>query len=430
LYICLNLQIIILSTTYEKTIHLLISLLIINFSSGQFSGGNGSTTSPYQISTLNDLKFLSESPQYWSKSFIQTKDIDATETKNWNNGFGFLPIGRPTDIAPYFFGSYDGKRHAIKNLYINNQDLDYTGLFAYTFCSSSTFDIQGVNLVNADITGKAVVGGVVGLNYAYTKDCSVTGKIKGLNYVGGIAGIQYYSVSKSFSYCQITGTNVIGGIVGIKYFGEITNSYSSSDLYGNSQIGGLAGDASSAVIKNSYARGKISGSSSLKGLLSGNLSTSTVVTNSFWNKDISGIDTSIGGGTGLSAAEMLVKNTYTSKGWDFVDETANGSENIWKMDTANINDGYPIFNYQTGTMSINDRTVANNVIYPNPATAIIYFQKPLKNIAIYDLTGKKILESNNASLSKLNISKLSSGTYLLKGEMDNNQTTVHNLIKK
>lgn len=414
----------------KKIFTFLISLLIINFSSGQFSGGDGSNTSPYQISTLNDLKFLSDSPQYWSRSFIQTKDIDAAETKNWNNGSGFLPIGRPTDIAPYFFGKYDGKRYAIKNLYINNQDLEYTGLFAYTFCSSSTFDIQGINLVNADITGKSVVGGVVGLNYAYTKDCSVTGKIKGLNYVGGIAGIQYYSLSKSFSYCQISGTNVIGGIVGIKYFGEISNSYSSSDLSGSSQIGGLAGDASSAIIKNSYARGKINGSSSLKGLLSGNFSTSTVVTNSFWNKDISGIDTSIGGGTGLAAADMLVKSTYTSKGWDFIDETVNGSENIWKMDTANINDGYPIFNYQNGSMSINDRIVSTNVIYPNPAAEMIYFQKPLKNVTIYDLSGKKILECNGAPLLKLNINKLQSGTYLLKGEMDNNQSTVHNLIKK
>ncbi len=407
-----------------------LSLLIINLFFGQFSGGNGSISSPYEISTLNDLKLLSESPQYWSKSFIQTQDIDATQTKDWNNGAGFLPIGRPTDLTPYFWGRYDGRRYAIKNLYINNQDLDYTGFFAYTFCSSSTFDIQGINLVNADITGKSVVGGIVGLNYAYTKDCSVTGKIKGLACVGGIAGIQYYSIFTSFSYCQITGTNAIGGIVGIKYYGEIINSYSSSDLFGNSQIGGLAGDATSAVIRNSYARGKITGNSSLKGLLSGNLSSSTVVTNSFWNKDISGIDTSVGGGTGLSAAEMLVKNTYTSKGWDFVDETINGTQNIWKMDTANINDGYPIFNYQNSILSVEDRNLSKNIIYPNPATKDIYFQRPLKNIIIYDLMGRKIIESNNIPISKLNLDKLSSGTYLMKGEMDNNQIIIQNIIKK
>ncbi|WP_312767007.1 GLUG motif-containing protein [Epilithonimonas sp.] len=108
------------------------------------------------------------------------------------------------------------------------------------------------------------MGGIVGLNYAYTKDCSVTKA-----YVGGIAGIQYYSIFTSFYYCQITGTSAIGGIVGIKYYGEITNSYSSSDLFGNSQIGGLVRDSNSAVIKNSYARGKITGNLSLKGLLSG-----------------------------------------------------------------------------------------------------------------------------------------------------------------
>jgi hypothetical protein len=63
-------------------------------------------------------------------------------------------------------------------LYINNKDLDYTGFFSYTFCSSSTIDIKGINLVNADIKVKSVVSGILGLNYAYTKYCSVTGKIK------------------------------------------------------------------------------------------------------------------------------------------------------------------------------------------------------------------------------------------------------------
>jgi hypothetical protein len=77
----------------KKLFTFLLSLVIINVSFGQFSGGTGSLASPYKISTLNDLKLLSEGPQYWSKSFIQTQDIDATETKNWNTGTGFLPIG-------------------------------------------------------------------------------------------------------------------------------------------------------------------------------------------------------------------------------------------------------------------------------------------------------------------------------------------------
>ncbi len=414
----------------KKLFTFFLSLLIINVSFGQFSGGTGSLASPYKISTLNDLKLLSESPQYWSKSFIQTQDIDATETKNWNNGSGFLPIGRPTDLAPYFWGTYDGRRYAIKNLYINNLDLDYTGLFSYTFCSSSTFDIQGINLVNANITGKSVVGGIAGLNYAYTKNCSVTGKIKGLNYVGGIAGIQYYSVNNSFSYCQITGIDVIGGIAGIKYFGVISNSYSSSDLIGNSQIGGLAGNSNSALIKNSYARGKINGNSSLNGLLSGNLSTSTVVTNSFWNKDISGISTSVGGGSGLSTNEMLLITTYTSKGWDFVDETINGNENIWKMDTFNINDGYPIFNYQNANLSVDDRNSSFNIVYPNPVTQYLNFKKPLKSVIVYDLMGRKIIEADTLIVSKLNIENISAGTYILKGIMDNNQIIIQTIIKK
>jgi len=61
------------------------------------------------------------------------------------------------------------------------------------------------------------------------------------------------------------------------------------------------------------------------------------------------------------------------------------------MDTSNIN-GYPIFNYQNATLSTSDRNLSRSTIYPNPATKDIYIQKPLKNIIIYDLTGRKILE--------------------------------------
>lgn len=69
------------------------------------------------------------------------------------------------------------------------------------------------------------------------------------------------------------------------------------------------------------------------------------------------------------------------------------------MDTANINDGYPIFNYQNSILSVEDRNLSKNIIYPNPATKDIYFQRPLKNIIIYDLMGIKIIESNNIPIS-------------------------------
>ena len=74
--------------------------------------------SPRQF-RLPDLRSLSENPGYWtnSKYFIQTADIDATETNTWNVGdhdgnaetatvpMGFSCIGNST--AGSFNGKYD-----------------------------------------------------------------------------------------------------------------------------------------------------------------------------------------------------------------------------------------------------------------------------------------------------------------------------------
>ena len=59
--------------------------------------GDGSEQDPYQIDTLAHLKWLSFSnSSHDGKYFIQTSDINASETKSWSNGYGFRPIGNIT----------------------------------------------------------------------------------------------------------------------------------------------------------------------------------------------------------------------------------------------------------------------------------------------------------------------------------------------
>jgi hypothetical protein len=54
------------------------------------------------------------------------------------------------------------------------------------------------------------------------------------------------------------------------------------------------------------------------------------ITASFWDTETSGQVTS-DGGTGLSTIEMQTLSTFIDAGWDFVGETANGTDDIWKM---------------------------------------------------------------------------------------------------
>ena len=51
-------------------------------------------------------------------------------------------------------------------------------------------------------------------------------------------------------------------------------------------------------------------------------------THSFWDTQTSGQAASAGG-TGKTTAEMQMASTFLEAGWDFVGETANGTEDIW-----------------------------------------------------------------------------------------------------
>ena len=82
---------------------------------------------------------------------------------------------------------------------------------------------------------------------------------------------------------------------------EVTNCYSTGMVSGETKVGGLIGDAEF-------------------------ISTS----NCFWDVNASRQAQS-DGGTGLTTSLMHTATTFLEAGWDFVDETANGTEDIWKI---------------------------------------------------------------------------------------------------
>ena len=67
-------------------------------------------------------------------------------------------------------------------------------------------------------------------------------------------------------------------------------------------------------------------------------------------------------------------------------------------------------------LSINDNNLQNVIIYPNPTTSILNIENAENSmIEIYDLLGRVVLFENNISINKqLNVSSLSTGTYLIK----------------
>ena len=196
------------------------------------------------------------------------------------------------------------------------------------------------------VDGNAYVGGLVGKHNVYTlyrpqsgnvTHSYSTSTVSGNQSVGGLVGYNESYVDQCFSISNVSGGSIVGGLVGWNFAGTISNSYSTGSVIGDSFVGGLTGEngglvfmgAAYGVINNSYSISVVVGTESVGGLLGEHIDGE--VTNSFWDIQTSGQTTSYGHATGKTTAEMQTASTFLEAGWDFVDETANGSEDIWKI---------------------------------------------------------------------------------------------------
>ncbi|MDD4961525.1 MAG: GLUG motif-containing protein, partial [Candidatus Marinimicrobia bacterium] len=223
------------------------------------SAGDGSEGNPYQIATLANLRWLSENSDKWASGicFIQTADIDASETQYWNDGVGFSPIGN-SDTK--FEGNYNGSGHTISGLFINRPDESYIGLFGYT----SGSEIKNLGISDVNITCNESSGSLVGYNSSSSIiKCYSKGNISGKgSFVGGLVGSNSNStISGSYSTGNVTSESfTIGGLIGYNSnFSNIEYCFSSCNVTGRSTIGGLIGSNNSSTVNNSYSFGNATG---------------------------------------------------------------------------------------------------------------------------------------------------------------------------
>ena len=283
--------------------------------------GDGSEENPYQIDTLAHLKWLSFYDSEWEdKFFIQTSDINATETKTWANGYGFRPIG-PHSGA--FKGNYDGQGFQIRNLFIYRpSESRSAGLFSRVLHS----DLKNIRILDANITGNHYAGGIAGnSNNVTIENSSFEGAIKGAQ-VGGLIGRNESSqIIGSFSHGSVYSNEVwAGGIAGYSEESKIINCYSHANIDGGSP-GGLVGrNTGNSLILYSYSKGEVGAGMKGGGLVNVNGGT---ITNSFWDINSSGRSNNPGSGAvGKSTAEMMDPSTFLNAGWDF-----NQTGGTWKM---------------------------------------------------------------------------------------------------
>ena len=276
-------------------------------------GGN----SPIDIYTLEDLNAIRYQP---AASYQLRADLDFNEPNSYTNisnmdqwaanddrtNAGWLPI-------PFYQGVFDGNGHTISNLYINQPTKDTIGLFAIILSLGNPAEIKNVGLLNVDIQGQGVIGGLLGLGNLKIVNSYVTGNVKGDSIVGGlIGGGSNSEIISSFTNVDITGNQNVGGLAGQS--GNLTsNSYALGSVTGNTSVGGLAGDGQGLVV-NSYASGEVNGDNNTGGLIgiAGETFMATII-NSYASGEVNGKNNT-GGLVGFVDRKYMatIINSYAS----------------------------------------------------------------------------------------------------------------------
>ncbi|MFX4282154.1 beta strand repeat-containing protein [Aliarcobacter butzleri] len=223
-----------------------------------FQSGYGTTLNPYTITNWTQLQNINNSniltQNYYfnllNNLSLSTSDYTNLASNTANGGLGWNPIG---NLSNKFNGTFDGKGFTISNLYINRPTQDYIGLFGY---ESSTSFIRNLGLVNATVTGKDFVGGLVGTKYGLIENSYAIGTISGDSKVGGLVGDNNAKIENSYATGEVRGNSRVGGLVGQNNGVNIINSYASGTvtrLSGNdTNFGGLLGYANFGTITNSF----------------------------------------------------------------------------------------------------------------------------------------------------------------------------------
>ncbi|AQT68445.1 GLUG domain protein [Anaerohalosphaera lusitana] len=192
-----------------------------------------------------------------------------------------------------------------------------------------------------------IVGGLCGANLGILEKSFAAGSVIGNSFVGGLCGNNYADsiIVSCYASGSVTAHRFLGGLCGLNE-GRTSNSYATGDVTGEQgSVGGLCGENRGGIVELCYAVGSVTTDDyyhacAVTGI---NIELEAVIRNCFWNTETAQTDTgyltdsdwpgTIENVTGLTTTQMQTLATFTNAGWDFVGETANGTEDIWRMCT-------------------------------------------------------------------------------------------------
>ena len=234
-----------------------------------------------------------------------------------------------------FKGNFNGQNHVIDGLKITSKDKG-KGLFGLVNAGSIQNLIIGENCnIDAGISFGSISGYLCS-NGTIT-NCSNLSTLNSESIIGGICGNNNLGVIKEcYNIGNVTTeTTNAGGIVGSINGGSIENCYNVGNITGTgTNIGGIIGLGSgNSEASNSYNIGYITSSNNNGGGIIG-YNQSINILNCYY------LINSVNGGNGTIVAGCEFKSEEEMK------NIAKILGNAFKEDIKNINNGYPILNWQ------------------------------------------------------------------------------------
>ncbi len=179
-------------------------------------------------------------------------------------------------LISYFYGSFDGNGHVIKNMQIEvGADDDYSEPVGFFFRVEEA-EIDNLGLLNCSVVNNKEgynAGILAGSSNSTTiKNCFALGNVSSLGMsVGGLVGSSFSTtIDNCYADVGVAGNNYVGGLVGYVDDSIILNSYSSGSVSGFENVGSLVGYVRSGNITSCYATGNVAGTNYIGGLCGNN----------------------------------------------------------------------------------------------------------------------------------------------------------------
>ncbi|WP_156831980.1 GLUG motif-containing protein [Kaistella palustris] len=413
-------------------------------------------TTPAQVAGL--AKIVNAGNDFTGKIVIFGNDMD----------FGahlWMPIGKGY-LFP-FSGTVKGNNKTVSNIQIDLPAGDFVGFVGQMFkgkienliadqvtvsghdtvgsivgnlSTNSTMTnchAKNVNISGTDFNVGGLVGGI--LTDSSISDSSAEGDVSGSSQVGGLVGTAWdkTSIARSYAKGTVTGQYIVGGFAGYSTmaFGpnrnnEVTDSYTRSNVVAMSErVGGFyGGPESNAVVTNVYSTGTVSNVSASGGFAGfvANMSAANIYYD-HTNAPIDAIGMFLAAPAtydikAWTTKEMKTQNLATSL-------NAGRATAVWFYDAAK-NDGYPTLAFEQA-LATSDYTSNTKIqVYPTVVTDFLTINSKEKNISyqVVDFSGR-MLKSGTATDSKINLSSLANGNYMLVVQIGG-QVSSHKFFKK